>query len=234
MTPASTATDTDRRCLAIDLGAGSGRVVSGWISNRRWKLEEFGRFQTPVRYDQQFGYQCWGLDEIFAQIQWNLENACKSGKFVSIGVDSWGVDYVLLDEQFRRVGVPVSYRDNRTAGFMEHFERRIANDEIYRRTGIQFQPFNTLYQLAACLEQHPDWISEARHFLMIPDYMHFRLSGILSNEYTNATTTQMCALDGHWDPVLIGALGLNASLLLPPTMAATFWAMESGLLVGLR
>jgi rhamnulokinase len=234
MTPASRAAAAEHKCLAIDLGAGSGRVVSGWISNRRWNLKELGRFRTPTRFDQKFGYQCWDLGEVFSQIRWNLECASKTEAFVSIGVDSWGVDYVLLDDQFCQVGVPVSYRDKRTAGVMEHFEERMPRNEIYRRTGIQFLPFNTLYQLAACVEQHPDWISSAQHLLMIPDYMHFRLSGKLSNEYTNASTTQMCTLEGDWDPVLIATLGLNASMLHPPMAAGTFVGDGIGSAVGLK
>ncbi len=93
--------------------------------------------------------------------------------------------------------------------------------DIYRRTGIQFLPFNTLYQLAATVEQEPQWIERARHLLMIPDYLHFRLSGVLSNEYTNATTTQMCGIDRAWDPSLLAAAGIKQCLMQPPIAPAS-------------
>ena len=208
-------------CLAVDLGAGSGRLVSGRIHDGRFELHELGRFRTPSYTDGATGYQCWGTDEILQEIQRALVRDISQGPIASVGVDSWGVDYVLLDADLRLVGVPVCYRDKRTSGVMEKVQKRISRETIYRRTGIQFLSFNTLYQLAACVEQQPQWIRSARHLLMIPDYFHFRLSGVLSNEYTNATTTQMCGLNGEWDEVLSDAIGLDLSLMERPTAAAT-------------
>jgi rhamnulokinase len=208
-------------CLAIDLGAGSGRLVSGRVCSGRFELTELGRFRTPTWIDDGTGYQCWGTEEILAEIQLALVRGSGSGPLASLGVDSWAVDYVLLDDELRQVGVPVCYRDKRTTGMMERVQRRVPPEEIYRRTGIQFQPFNTLYQLAASVEQQPQWMDAARHLLMIPDYLHFRLSGVLSNEYTNATTTQMYGLNDEWDEVLSGAVGLKRSLTQRPVAAAT-------------
>jgi rhamnulokinase len=156
-----------------------------------------------------------------ALIRRALDKCATQGPLDGVGVDSWGVDYVLLDEQLRRVGPAICYRDRRTAGFMERVQAQRPAAEIYRRTGIQFQPFNTLYQLAAAAEQEPEWMRTARHLLMIPDYLHFRLSGVLSNEYTNATTTQMVGLDGAWDPTLLQAAGIRPELLRPLTAAGT-------------
>ncbi len=208
-------------CLAIDLGAGSGRLVSGRVSSGRFELTEVGRFRTPTWIDGSTGYQCWGTEEILAEIQRALVRGSASGPLASVGVDSWAVDYVLLDDELRQVGVPVCYRDKRTAGMIERVQKRVPPEEIYRRTGIQFQPFNSLYQLAASVEQQPQWMDAARHLLMIPDYLHFRLSGVLSNEYTNATTTQMYGLNDEWDEVLSEAAGLTRTLMQRPIAAAT-------------
>lgn len=222
------------KCVAVDLGAGTGRLVAGWIADDRWKLEEVGRFRTPSGLDPETGYQCWDLDQISNELQSKLLQASSTGQLISVGVDSWGVDYILLDEKLRQVGVPVCYRDRRTAGLMQRLHDRVPADEIYRRTGIQFQPFNTLYQLAACAEQRPDWIRAAKHFLMIPDFLHFGLSGIVSNEYTNSTTTQMCGLDGQWDSVLIDAVELDRSLLQTPIPAGTILGDGTGVARGLK
>jgi rhamnulokinase len=207
--------------LAIDLGASNGRLIAGTISDQRLKLTEVGRFQTPLDRDPTSGYQCWDIDEIVAQSCKAIDESRNLGCIRSVGVDSWGVDYVLLDEQMQRVGKAVCYRDKRTAGGMERIFASVPAKEIYRRTGVQFQPFNTIYQLAATALQEPKWIDSARHLLMIPDYIHYRLSGVLSNEYTNATTTQLLNLDGTWDRTLLEAAGLNRLLMLPPIEAGT-------------
>lgn len=209
------------RHLAVDLGASSGRLIAGEIRDGRLAIEIVGRFRTPLVNDADSGYQCWDIDGILAEIRANIERCAAQGPIASVGVDSWGVDYVLLDEALQTVGKAVSYRDKRTAGRMEQVWARVPAAEIYGRTGIQFQPYNTLYQLAACAEEEPQWLAQARHLLMIPDYLHFCLSGVVSNEYTNATTTQMCGVSGAWDPILLEAAGLKLNLMLPPVDAAT-------------
>jgi rhamnulokinase len=219
--------------MAIDLGSGSCRVVLGQISNGRWNLREAGRFRTPVKPSES-GYRCWDTEEIFGQIERHLGAALGQQKPASLGIDSWGVDYVLLDEHRSIVGRPVCYRDKRTTGRMESVHKRISPEEIYRRTGIQFLTFNTLYQLAACVEQEPEWMAKARHLLMIPDYLNFRLSGILANEYTNATTTQMCGLNGSWDEALQEAIGLQHPLLRTPIAAGTVLGDGRGLAAGVK
>ncbi len=222
------------RCLAIDLGAGSGRLVLGQIVDGHWRLQEVGRFQTPSQTDANLGYQYWQTDSILAEIEQHLATVQLSGKLASLGVDSWGVDYVLLDDDLRLLGLPVCYRDERTSGIMESVQRQISKEEIYARTGIQFLPFNTLYQLAACVRQQPEWMHAARHFLMIPDYLHFLLSGVLSNEYTNATTTQLCSLEGDWDPFLMQAIGMKHSMMRTPLPAGTILGPGRGAASGIK
>jgi rhamnulokinase len=209
------------RHVAIDVGASTGRLVAGQLRDGRWAIEEIGRFRTPMVQDEATGYQCWEIDSIFAEVGAALYRFAARGPLASVGADSWGVDYVLLDARLRQVGKAVCYRDKRTNGVMERFLQHIPAEEIYRRTGIQFLSINTLYQLAAAVEQEPQWMEEARHLLMIPDYLHFRLAGVVSNEYTNATTSQVCGLDGQWDETLLRAAGVQRNLMQPPVQAAT-------------
>src|SRR5271166_748612 len=133
------------RYAAIDLGAGSGRLIVGEFLNSALVLSEQRRFTTPIECDATTGYQCWDLDAIEAHIRDAIGRAAAQAPIASVGVDSWGVDYVLLDGGQSQVGKAVCYRDKRAAGVMERFHERISAAEIYRRTGIQFLPFNTLY-----------------------------------------------------------------------------------------
>jgi rhamnulokinase len=154
-----------------------------------------------------------------------LEAATALAPVRSVGVDTWGVDYVLLDEGLRRVGPAVSYRDDRTQGTMEQVFARMPAEEIYRRTGIQFQTFNTLYQLAATARDHPEWLRRARHVLLLPNYLHFRLCGALANEYTDATTTQLYDIEANdWNDDLLAAAGVSREVMAP--------VVEPGTIVG--
>ncbi len=196
-------------------------MIAGTLANGRITIEELGRFRTPAGMDAAAKYQCWDLDSIVGYTREILEQAASTGPLASVGVDGWGVDFVLLDADRQRVGQAVCYRDKRTDGVMARLCARLGREEIYARTGIQFLPFNTLYQLAACAEQEPGWLTQARHLLMIPDYVHYCLSGAMASEYTNATTTQMLGLNGAWDPLLLEAAGVARSLLQPPVDAGT-------------
>lgn len=207
--------------VAADLGASSGRVIAAQVVDGLLRLHEVNRFSTSFAKDEASGYLCWGIDTIEAHIRQGIERAAALAPIRSVGVDSWAVDYVLLDAELRRVGLAVCYRDDRTHGMMERVAARMPAAEIYRRTGIQFLPFNTIYQLAAMAAQEPEWLGQARHLLMIPDYLHFRLSGILSNEYTNATTTQLLNLNGEWDRDLFAVAGLTNILMKPAVQAGT-------------
>lgn len=207
--------------VAADLGASSGRVIAAQVVDGLLRLREVNRFSTSFAKDEASSYLCWGLDAIEASVRQGFEQAAVLAPIRSVGVDSWAVDYVLLNAELRRVGQAVCYRDDRTHGMMDRVMAKMPAAEIYRRTGIQFLPFNTLYQLAAMAAQEPEWVSQACHLLMIPDYLHFRLSGILSNEYTNATTTQLLNLNGEWDSGLLAAAGLTNMLMRPPVEAGT-------------
>jgi rhamnulokinase len=204
------------RCAAVDLGAGSCRVVVATCAGRQLKLEEALRFDTPLGRDPGSGLECWDLDAILAQVRAGLRAAAGPAPLQSVGVDTWGVDYVLLDAALHRVGPAVAYRDLRTRDVMEQVFARVPAAEIYRRTGIQFQVFNTLYQLAATARDHPEWLARTRHVLLLANWFHFRLCGALANEYTNATTTQLYNLEADaWDPDLLAAAGVSPEVMAP-------------------
>lgn len=210
------------KIVAVDIGASSGRVILSELRDGILSLTEAHRFENALRHDDASGHQCWDLDFLEAEMRKGLAIAREQGTLASVGVDTWGVDYVLLDENLERIGPAVSYRDHRTDDMMDVVFAEVSRPEIYRRTGIQFLQFNTLYQLAATVRQHPEWLTSARHFLMIPDYLHFRLCGVLSNEYTNVTTTQLFNLDQNdWDADLLDVAGLPKAMMIKPVDAGT-------------
>lgn len=201
--------------IAVDLGAGSGRVFLVGVSPGELLLEEVYRFHyPPVR---RYGHLRWDLQRIFAGIKAGLYAAGKSARrlgrpVVSIGVDSWGVDYGLIDADGNLVEDPICYRDERTAGVMDQVFVKTPRAEIFARTGIQFLAFNTLFQLFAHAQSGIP--ARAVKLLLIPDLINFLLTGGAVTEYTNATTTQMIdAETGAWDYQLIESLGLPARLL---------------------
>jgi rhamnulokinase len=208
-------------CAAVDLGASSGRVFLTRTDGDRISLRELVRFETPLVHDAS-GYQCWDVDAIEARIRDGLRSAQAAAPLASVGVDSWAVDFVLLDGAGQKAAPAVSYRDPRTQRAMADVFARMPASEIYRRTGIQLQPYNTLYQLAATAAQEPAWIARARRLLLLPDYFHFRLCGVAACEYTNATTTQLWGLGtDDWDDDLLAVAGISRALLGPPIEPAT-------------
>jgi rhamnulokinase len=208
-------------CAAVDLGATSGRVLVASTDGDRISLRDVARFETPLVRDAS-GYQCWDLEVVEAHIRDGLRLAQRSTPLVSVGVDSWAVDFVLLDDASLQTAPAVSYRDPRTQRAMADVLARMPASEIYRRTGIQFQPFNTLYQLAATAAQEPAWIARARRLLLLPDYFHFRLCGAAANEYTNATTTQLWDIGADdWDDDLLALAGISRALLDRPVAPGT-------------
>ena len=212
-------------CLvAVDLGASNGRVIAGQVIDGRLLLQQVSRFSTAFSQDPNSRYLCWDLDAIELQIRSGIDKAAAMAPLVSVGVDSWGVDFVLLDAQLQSVGKAVCYRDSRTEGMIEQVTKQISAAEIYRCTGIQFQSFNTIYQLAAVAAQEPQWVRDTRHLLMIPDYFHFRLCGVVANEYTNATTTQLLGLQGKWEEKLFAAAGVPQTWMKSPVEAGTVLA----------
>lgn len=194
---------------AIDIGASSGRVVVGETTpDGRIELTEIHRFDNiQKRID---GHDCWNIEMLFEQTVAGLAKCAEAGFAPkSIGIDTWGVDFVLLDENDELVGNAVAYRDERTNGIYPIADKLVSPIEVYRRTGIQRQPFNTIYQLIALKREHPEQLAAAKSFLMIPDYLAFRLTGTKANEYTNATTT--CLLNARtqrWDDALLEAIGV--------------------------
>ncbi|MCU6667615.1 rhamnulokinase [Enterobacteriaceae bacterium H4N4] len=210
---------TFRHCVAVDLGASSGRVMlaSYHREQRTLLLREIHRFVNCLQ--KQDGFDCWDIDSLEAEIRTGLNKVCEEGiRIDSIGIDTWGVDYVLLDRQGKRIGLPVSYRDSRTDGMMAHAQQQIGKAEIYGRSGIQFLPFNTLYQLRALIEQQPDLAANVAHALLIPDYFSYRLTGKMNWEYTNATTTQLVNINSDsWDENLLSWTGAPQSWFGTPT-----------------
>ncbi|MTJ81103.1 MAG: rhamnulokinase [Telmatospirillum sp.] len=210
------------RVAAVDMGAGSSRVILAELADGRLALTEAHRFETPLIDDRSSGHQCWDVEAMESGMRLGLEKAFDLAPPDSVGCDTWGVDFVLLDRDLRRIGLPVSYRDRRTEGMMDVIFRQMPADEIYRRTGIHFQPYNTLYQLAATRRDHPDWLRPARHLLMMPDYFHFRLSGVVSNEHTIASTSQLLDIATRdWDPDLLALAGAPPGLMCRPVEAGT-------------
>ena len=195
--------------LAIDIGASSGRHIVGWTEDGEVKTEEVYRFPNGVT--EKDGHLIWDIDALTTHVKTGIEKARERfGRIESLSVDTWGVDYVLLkgDEAVYPV---YAYRDNRTEPMIYEVHKRIAFSELYRRTGIQFQPFNTLYQLYA--DKKAGRLEGVTDFLMIPEYLMYRLCGVKSHEYTNATTGGMVnAETGEYDPEIIDALGLPVHL----------------------
>jgi rhamnulokinase len=207
--------------LAIDIGASSGRHILGHVENGRMVLEEMYRFETQQIHKN--GHDCWDIAGLWNHILKGLK-ACKTaGKIpVTMGIDTWAVDFVLLDGQGNPVNDAVTYRDKRTAGTDEIVSRVIRPAELYERTGIQKQIFNTIYQLTALKKENPEQLASAHSFLMIPEYFNFRLTGMCRNEYTNATSTNLVnARTRTWDTELIEKLGLPSGIFGPLAMPGT-------------
>ena len=198
--------------LAIDIGASSGRHILGSIENGKLILEEVYRFDN--RQIHKDGHDCWDMDNLWNGILGGLK-ACKEiGKIpASIGIDTWGVDFVLLDEKDQLIGDAVAYRDSRTEGMDKAVEEIISAEKLYEKTGIQKQLFNTIYQLMALKKESPEQLNEAFSLLMVPDYFGFLLTGVKKQEYTIASTSGLVnAKEKEWDLPLIESLGLPARL----------------------
>lgn len=198
--------------LAIDIGASSGRHILGHMENGRIITEEVHRFDN-IQVNQN-GHDCWDIDRLWTGILDGLK-ACKAVDKIptTLGIDTWAVDYVLLDEHDLVVGDAVAYRDSRTQGIDAVLESKISQKELYERTGIQKQIFNTVYQLLAQQKERPDQLEQAQTFLMIPEYFNFLLTGIKQNEYTNATSTNLVNAETKtWDMELIAHLGLPSRI----------------------
>lgn len=188
--------------LAIDIGASSGRHILGHLENDKMVLEEVYRFSNGMK--KKDGHLIWDVDALFEHILLGMKK-CKERNIVpvSMGIDTWAVDYVLLDEAGNRIQDVYGYRDSRMKGIDKEIYKIICEEDLYLRTGIQKQIFNTIYQLKT-----EDKLGETNCMLMIPDYFNYLLSGQKITEYTNASTTQLVSPDTKdWDYDLIEMLG---------------------------
>ena len=203
--------------LAIDLGASSGRVILGQYDDARFTLQELHRFENGGV--DLLGHLHWDILRLWTEIKRGIAVYTRQwdAPLVSIGVDSWAVDYSLLDAHGRLLGNPYHYRDRRTQGMIERVNIHMSRAARYQSTGIQVLPFNTLYQLAS--QAADPLLGQAETLLLIPDLLHYWLTGRMAIEYTNASTTEL--LNCHtrqWDAELLERLGLPARL-LPPVIA---------------
>lgn len=207
--------------LAVDIGASSGRHILGHLENGQMVLEEIYRFENGM--DRQGGKLLWDTGRLFTEIVNGMKRCRKLNKIpVSMSVDTWAVDYVLLDEQDQVLGDTYGYRDSRTSGMDAEVYKIISEQELYQRTGIQKQIFNTIYQLRAVKKQTPELLEKAKSFLMLPDYFQFLLTDRKAAEYTNATSTQLVnPQTKQWDKELIRQLGYPEEMFLPLQMPGT-------------
>lgn len=182
---------SEKTYLAVDLGAESGRVMAGHFDGSKISLEQFHRFDNgPVSLG---GTLRWNLISLWTEIQNGLREASSklNGSAVSVGVDTWGVDFVLMNKNDELLGQPWNYRDSRTDSMIQKACSRVPRAEIFAETGMQFIQINSLYQLLAMCERDPELVEQAERFLMIPDFFHWCLSGSRVVEFTNATTSQL-------------------------------------------
>lgn len=202
----------DKYFLAIDIGASSGRHILGSLRDGKIELEEIYRFWNGM--DNVDGTLCWNVERLFEEIIAGMKKCAEIGKIpTSVGIDTWGVDFVLLDDEDRLLGQAVGYRDHRTDSMDEEVYQIIGEEELYGRTGIQKAIYNTIYQLMAVKKQHPEYMEKAAAMLMVPDYFHFRLCGNKVQEYSEATTAQLVNPDTKdWDYELIEKLGFNKKM----------------------
>ncbi len=207
--------------LAVDIGASSGRHMLSWVEDGKICLKEIYRFDNGQKMKD--GHLCWDMDALFQNVVNGMKACHEQGITpVSVGIDTWAVDFVLLDEADQVLGDTVGYRDSRTIGMDSEVYKIIPEADLYARTGIQKQIFNTIYQLMAVKKEHPEQLDAARSFLLIPDYLNFLLTGEKKTEYTNASTTQL--LDPQtkdWDRGLMEMLGYPTDIFGPITMPGT-------------
>ena len=199
-----------KKYLAYDLGASSGRAIVGMIENGILKLDEIYRF--PNSGIQVFDSMHWDILRLFQEIKNGILAYIKKygSELNSIGIDTWGVDFVLLNERDELAGPVHTYRDNRTNGMLEKMFQKIPKEEIFNQTGIQFMPINTSTQIFSMVSNNCPELEITKTFLMIPDYFNFLLSGVKCSEYSEATTSQLFnPIKNNWAYDLIEKLGLK-------------------------
>ena len=205
--------------LAIDIGASSGRHILGHLEDGRLKLEEIYRFENNIANID--GVLTWDIASLTKEVINGIAKCKELDKIpASIAIDTWGVDYVLLDEELKEILPVYSYRDGRTAGVPDSDEFPIPYEELYSVTGIQLQAFNTVYQLWCDVKSGR--IESAKHFLMMPEYLSFKLTGKMRNEYTNASTTAMLNAESKsWDKDILNKIGVPEDIFSEPSLPGT-------------
>ncbi|MCL6489458.1 MAG: rhamnulokinase [Alicyclobacillus mali] len=196
---------------AVDLGASSGRVMHGLFDGSRLELEERHRFSTrPVKRD---GHLVVDVDTLYRAIETGLRYIAGVHPLASVGIDSWAVDFGLIDEVGRLVQPPRHYRDGAHEVGVRRAMQRISLEDLFRETGIQFLPFNSIYQLIALQQENEPLVLRSRLLLLLPDLLNFMLTGVAHAEWTNATTTQLVSVRTKgWATEVLERLGLPASL----------------------
>lgn len=199
--------------LAIDIGASSGRHILGYVDNGKLFLEEVYRFDNGTK--EKDGSLIWDLEALVFHVKSGIKKCHDLGKLPkTVAIDTWGVDYVLLDRHGNEILPAVAYRDKRTGKAVEEVSKILSQQELYSVTGIQKQAFNTVYQLWC--DKTDGKLENAESLLMIPEYLSFKLTGVMKNEYTNATTTGLVnAETKDWDTNLIKKLGFPEKLFKP-------------------
>ncbi len=219
---------SEKQYLALDLGAESGRCMSGVLLNGKLELTEVHRFPTgpislPTAYpaiNNDEVSQVWDFLRFWQEAKTSIQAAAKLGKITSMGVDTWGVDFALLDKNGGLISHPYHYRDSRTNGMMEKAFERLSRKRIYEITGIQFMQLNTLYQLLSMQLQGSPALEIADKLLMVPDLINYWLTGQAVAEFSDVTTTQMYDANlGDWSPEIIAAMGFPQHIfpeIVPP------------------
>jgi rhamnulokinase len=213
-------------CAAIDLGASSGRVSIGSLEGSTLQIQEVHRFKHEAHAHSD-GALRWEWDTIVEEVIRGLHKAQEFGEIVSIGIDTWAVDYGLLDSNGNLIEQPYCYRDSRTDGFMKSISDSLGAEWIYQRTGIQFIFFNTAYQLHAA--RLTESLKNSQTFLLLPDLLNYHFSGVKSCDVTNASTTQL--LNAHsqeWDWELVEKLEIPRRIFPPLHKAGTKIGVISG------
>ncbi|MBQ7642985.1 MAG: rhamnulokinase, partial [Clostridia bacterium] len=206
--------------LAIDIGASSGRHILCSVEEGKLKLEEIYRFENGA--EEKDGHLVWNYKKLFANVVEGLKECKKLGKIPSsVGIDTWGVDYALIDKHDEVIGEVYAYRDSRTEEPIKKVHEIVPFETLYKRTGSQFQIYNTIYQLYA--DKLSGKLDKAERFLMMPDFFNFLLTGVKKNEFTNASTSGlMSATTRDWDMETVKELGLKESLFKPLSEPATY------------
>lgn len=207
--------------LAVDIGASSGRHILAHVEDGKMILEEVYRFENGA--SKRNGHDCWDLEHLYQSILNGMKACGEMGKApVSMGIDTFGVDFVLLDENGEIIGDTVAYRDARNEGMDKIVEKTVSWEELYSRAGIQKAVFNSIYQLTALQQEHPEQLAAAKRFLMIPEYFNYRLTGNDVNEYTNNTTSSLInARTKTWDWEILKKLNIPTHIFKDPAMPGT-------------